>query len=79
MSGTTTPVTSVIVHRYLNTREAANYLGVSPRTLEKWRIVGGGPPYRVVGARSVRYSHPDLEEFVGGLRTSTSDDGEAGA
>jgi len=61
---------------YLNTREAAGYLGISPRTLEKWRVVGGGPPFRVVGARAVRYARLDLDAFAGDVRTSTSDPGD---
>jgi predicted DNA-binding transcriptional regulator AlpA len=35
--------------------EAAYCLGVSPRTLEAWRVRGGGPPFSKIGARAVRY------------------------
>lgn len=35
--------------------EAAHCLGVSPRTLEAWRVRGGGPPFAKIGSRSVRY------------------------
>lgn len=31
--------------RYLRTREAAAFLNLSPRTLEKLRVQGNGPPY----------------------------------
>lgn len=59
-----------------DTREAAEMLGVSPRTLESWRIHGGGPRFASFGAGprgAVRYRASDLEEYINGrLRTSTS-------
>ena len=61
----------------LTTKNAATYCAVSPRTLEKWRLVGGGPRYRKIGRRTVRYSLEDLSEFVeSDVRKSTSDRGE---
>ena len=52
---------------------AADFLGVSPRTLEKWRVAGGGPVFRKLGRRLVRYELSDLETFAGrDQRTSTS-------
>ncbi|HHZ8245055.1 TPA: DNA-binding protein, partial [Pseudomonas aeruginosa] len=32
--------------RYLTNDEAAEYLRLSPRTLEKQRVIGGGPRFR---------------------------------
>jgi hypothetical protein len=56
----------------LNTRQAAEFLGVSPRTLEGLRIRGGGPAYFKVGARVV-YGKDELREFITARqRTSTS-------
>lgn len=56
----------------LTTAEAATILGTSPRTLEDWRFRGGGPVYRKVGRRLVRYSAADLERFLAdGARTNT--------
>ena len=61
--------------RYLRTPEAARFLGVSGRTLEKHRIYGTGPVYRKIGGRVV-YRLEDLEKWADqGLRTSTSDPG----
>lgn len=61
--------------RYLRTAEAARFLGLSPRTLEKHRIYGTGPAYRKIGARVV-YSVADLNAWADrGTRTSTSDRG----
>jgi len=67
---------AVLVDRHVNTVAAAEFLGLSPRTLEKWRVVGGGPRFRRLGRRLVRYAVRDLEQFaVEGTRTSTSDYG----
>ncbi|MDP2259954.1 MAG: helix-turn-helix domain-containing protein [Caulobacter sp.] len=56
----------------LTTRDAAEFLGVSPRTLEDWRLRGGGPLFCKVGARLVRYLVEDLVLFVeAGSRTNT--------
>jgi excisionase family DNA binding protein len=55
--------------------KAAQHLGLSVRTLQKWRVRGGGPPYHKLG-RAVRYSADDLDAFIeAGRRTSTSDPG----
>lgn len=61
--------------QYLRTREAARFLGMSPRTLEKLRVIGGGPPYFKRG-RLCLYTIADLTAWVeAGRRTSTSDSG----
>lgn len=58
-----------------NQDQAAAYLGLSPRTLECWRLTGAGPVYIKVGRR-VRYRRSDLEAWLDArLRTSTSDPG----
>lgn len=57
----------------LTTSEAAAYLGTSPRTLEDWRLTGGGPVFRKVGRRLVRYCRSDLACFVEeGARINTA-------
>ena len=59
--------------RYLRTQEAARFLGLSERTLEKHRTYGTGPIYRKLGGR-VLYSVDDLQSWADrGLVTSTSD------
>ena len=61
------------VKELLETKEAAPVVGVSPYTLEKWRVTGGGPRYRKVG-RLVRYARADLDAFLAAAaRNSTSD------
>jgi hypothetical protein len=59
----------------LDTRAAAAFLGVSPRTLEGFRVRGGGPRYTKVG-RAVRYRIESLQEYLRQQeRASTSDPG----
>ncbi len=49
--------------RYLTNDEAAEYLRLSPRTLEKQRVIGGGPRFRKFGRR-VMYAVADLEVWA---------------
>jgi len=49
--------------RYLTNDEAADFLRLSPRTLEKQRVIGGGPRFRKFGRR-VMYSVADLETWA---------------
>lgn len=49
--------------RYLTNDEAADYLRLSPRTLEKQRVLGGGPRFRKFGRR-VMYAVADLDAWA---------------
>ena len=61
--------------RYLRTPEAARFLGLSGRTLEKHRTYGTGPRYSKIGGRVV-YALADLQTWAErGLKASTSDPG----
>ena len=60
---------------YLSTRRAAEHLGLSPRTLDRYRVTGGGPVYHLFGT-AVRYVSEDLDAWAETRRRrSTSDDG----
>lgn len=60
---------------YLTTPQAAALLGLSPRTLERYRVSGEGPPFRKLGRR-VRYTRSDIDDWAESCRRrSTSDDG----
>ena len=48
---------------YLSTKQAAEYLGVKPSTLNGWLFSGGGPVYVKMG-RSVRYKRDELDDFA---------------
>jgi predicted DNA-binding transcriptional regulator AlpA len=47
----------------VNTAVAANHLGLSVSTLNKWRLTGQGPHYFKFG-RAVRYGIADLAKWV---------------
>lgn len=48
---------------FLTTDEAGAFLRLSPRTLEKQRVLGGGPRFRKFGARVV-YAASDLRAWA---------------
>lgn len=48
---------------FLTTVEAGALLRLSPRTLEKLRVLGGGPRFRKLGARVV-YAAADLRAWA---------------
>ena len=51
--------------RLLNESEAAEFLGVSRKTLQGWRYRGLEPRFRKLHG-AVRYALEDLIEFAGG-------------
>jgi hypothetical protein len=53
---------------YLTTVDAARFLSMSPRTLERLRMTGFGPKFSVAGLRRVLYRKSDL---VGWLETNS--------
>ena len=59
--------------RYLSNDEAADFLKLSPRTLEKQRVVGGGPKFRKFGRRVV-YAIEDLESWANARSCDTTSD-----
>ena len=61
--------------QYMSTRGAAAFLGLSPRTLDRYRVSGEGPVFHKFGS-SVRYARSDLQSWAEARRrSSTSDDG----
>ncbi|WP_343577813.1 helix-turn-helix domain-containing protein [Pseudomonas sp.] len=61
--------------RYLTNSEAAAFLRLSPRTLEKQRVIGGGPRFHKFGRR-VMYALADLEAWAGERSFETTFDPE---
>jgi hypothetical protein len=51
---------------WLDTTEAADYLGAKAGTLKNWRHRGEGPKYHVINKRLVRYHCADLDAFARG-------------
>ena len=61
----------------LSTEEAAKRLGLSARTLERYRVSGEGPEFVKMG-HAVRYTTPKLNDWLEACtRRSTSDKGRA--
>lgn len=62
----------------LNEQQAAQFLGLSVKTLRRWRWAGRPPRYVKLGA-SVRYDPADLVAYIeAGRRNSTSHSGREG-
>ena len=56
-------------NQYLSTRKAAAFLGLSPRTMDRYRMSGEGPSYYRFGHR-VLYRRADLEEWAEARRVA---------
>lgn len=59
--------------RYLRTPDAADLLGLSPRTLEKYRCLGCGPTFHKLGGRVV-YAVEDLQAWADGAACQSTSD-----
>jgi predicted DNA-binding transcriptional regulator AlpA len=49
--------------RYLSEREVSGMTGLSPKTLQRWRLFGTGPVFRKLGG-AVRYSEADVVAWI---------------
>jgi len=66
------------MEQLLNTKQAAEILGISPAFLERDRWAGARVKFIKIGSRTVRYRLSDLENYVESqVRKSTSDTGES--
>src|SRR6185312_8843205 len=64
--------------RYLTNDEAATFLRLPPRTLEKQLVIGGGPRFRKFGRR-VMYAIADLEAWADARSFETTYDSDYAA
>lgn len=64
------PLEILARRQMLRPPRAAAFLGVSPRTLAKWRWEGVGPPFKRAG-RCILYAPADLDSWLAS-RTFTS-------
>ncbi len=70
----------LVARRILRTHQAAEYVGLSPSTLEKKRLTGDGPRFIRLGGRAVGYDRADLDTWLDGQRAACADqEGRAGA
>jgi hypothetical protein len=78
-SGTTDELEADYWQRLIDEKIAADFLGLTIRTMQAMRQRGGGPRFVVISARCIRYRRIDLRAWAEArLRTSTSDPGQAG-
>ena len=59
--------------QFLNESSAAKYLGISVKSLQRWRFERRGPAYGKVGGKIVRYSIDDLNQFFEQSRVDHED------
>ncbi len=69
------PIAGLAPERLYSTKELAQITGFTESAFEAWRLRGtGGPPFRKLGVRAVRYLGQDVIDWVTeGRRQSTSD------
>ena len=61
----------------INEKAAADFLGLTPRTMQAYRQHGGGPRYISISSRCLRYRRTDLRAWAEGrMRSSTSEGSE---
>lgn len=58
------PAQASALRQVLSRREAALYLQVSERTLERWALEGGGPAFVRLGTRRVGYTIETLNTWL---------------
>ena len=64
----------------IDERAAGDFLGLTDRTMQKFRQLGGGPRYVVISSRCIRYRRLDIRAWSEArLRSSTSDPGQEAA
>ena len=49
---------------FLSESEAAEYIGISKKTLQRWRFDHKGPPYAKLNNKLIRYRLADLDEWM---------------
>ena len=63
---------------YLSTRRAAAFLGLSPRTLDRYRVSGAGPAFHRFGNR-ILYRRDDLEAWAAARRVASTSEADTRA
>ncbi len=67
-------------HELLPETETADFLDVTPRSLQSWRQRGCGPPFVRISARCVKYTRFRCKIWYDErMRVSTSDPGQEAA
>lgn len=63
--------------KFLDTREAADFLGLSNRTLDRYRVTGEGPVFHKFGSR-IRYALADLQAWAAARRARSTSEADLG-
>jgi len=53
---------------YLDKKNLADYLGVSPNTIDNWRRSGGFPYIKLKGKRKVIFERGEVDRYLDSLR-----------
>ncbi len=62
----------------INENLAAEFLGLTVRSMQSWRQRGGGPKFIRLSSRCIRYTRTLLKAWADArMRSSTSDTGQA--
>ena len=66
-------------HALIDEDAAGDFLDVTPRSMQKWRQTGDGPPFVRISSRCIRYTRLNCRTwYEARLRASTSDAGSIG-
>lgn len=67
-------------HALINERAAANFLGLTDRSMQAFRQRGDGPRFIRISSRCIRYTRELLKAYADArVRKNTSDAGQAAA
>jgi len=55
---------------FLSETEAAQYLGLSVKTLRRWRFGRTGPIYAKLNSKLIRYAKSDLDDWISQQKVS---------
>jgi transposase len=59
--------------KYMTTKEASAFIGVSKKTLENWRHQGRGPAFLKISHKLVKYQIDDIIQWANLFRRKTID------
>ncbi|MFG0251291.1 MAG: helix-turn-helix transcriptional regulator [Phycisphaerales bacterium JB038] len=71
------PASPILGEPLLAPAALATELGVTTKTLERWRMTGDGPPFLRISRKVIRYRKADVEAFLAGrVAASTASEAE---
>jgi hypothetical protein len=64
-------------NEFLIEKEAAAFLRVSPRSLQRWRTTGGGPEFTRLGGKRIGYRRSVLAAWTAGKTFASTSEEQA--